>query len=93
MEEFYVKAKYHLLKFKCMYHLTMPKTFSEMHRSQNKASKKNCIFLENLEILIEVLFLVIVTCICVCKYTHMYHVCIYMHIHIHMYVYIPLTYF
>lgn len=33
MEEFYVKAKYHLLKFKCLYHLTMPKTFSEMHRS------------------------------------------------------------
>lgn len=40
MEEFYVKSKYRLLKFKCMYHLTMPKTFSEMHRSPEQSKKE-----------------------------------------------------
>ena len=44
MEAFYVKSKYHLLKFKCMYRLC-PRLSVKCIEVQNEARKKGfCIF-------------------------------------------------
>lgn len=77
-----------------MYHLTMPKTFSEMHRSPERSKKKRIVYFQKIwKFSLRFIFGNSNMYMCVCKYTRMYHVYIYMHIHIYMYVYIPLLAF
>lgn len=94
MEAFYVKSKYHLLKFKCLYRLTMSKTFGEMHRSPEQTKKERIAYFQRIwKFSLRFIFGNSNVYMCVCRYTHMYRVHIYMHIHIYMYVYIPLLSF
>lgn len=85
MEAFYVKSKYHLLKFKCLYRLTMSRTFGEMHRSPEQTKKERIAYFQKIwKFSLRFIFGNSNVYMCVCKYTHVS--CIYIHAYTYIHV-------